>query len=154
MELCPEEANKSSASQEILHTLWNTKVHYRIHKSPPPVSILSQIDPVCAHHPTSRKSISILSSHLCLGLPSGLNRSGFSTKTLYVPLLSDVRATCPVHLSLLDLITRIIYDEGTEHKAPFYVAFSTPPLPCPSCAQVSSSALYSRKPSAYVRPAL
>jgi hypothetical protein len=44
------------------------------------LSVLSQIDPVHAPHPTYRRSILILSSHLRLGLPSGLLPSGFPTK--------------------------------------------------------------------------
>ena len=66
-------------------------------------------------HPTYCRSILILSTHLCLHLPSGLFPSGFPTKTLYTPLSSPIRATCPTHLILLDFITRTIL--GEEYRS-------------------------------------
>jgi hypothetical protein len=59
-----------------------------------------------ARHPSSRTFILVLSSHLSLGLPSGLLPSCFPTNTLYAPLLSPILATCLAHV---DLITRKIF---------------------------------------------
>jgi hypothetical protein len=45
------EAAWFAASQEIPHIVWNSNVHYHIHKCPPPVPVLSQLNPL--HTPTS-----------------------------------------------------------------------------------------------------
>ena len=54
------------------------------------LSWASPIQSTCPH-PTSWRSILILSTHQRLGLPSGLLPSGFPTKTLYTPLSSPIR---------------------------------------------------------------
>jgi hypothetical protein len=82
------EGGNCAAIQEIPRILWNQKVHYRVHKSPPLVPILSQINPIhpIPSHPISLRSTLILSAHLRLGLPTGLLHSAFPISILYALL--------------------------------------------------------------------
>jgi hypothetical protein len=96
------EAANCETIQELPSILCNPKVHYRVHKSPPLVPILSQIDAV--HTTPSLRSILILSIHLRLDLSSGLFPSGLPTNI--------TRATSPAHLIPLDLIILIMFGEA------------------------------------------
>jgi hypothetical protein len=108
MELSPSwESTSCAATQEFPNILWNRKVHYCVHKSPPLVLTQSQIKPVHTM-PSYLRSILILFSHLCLSLPSDLFPYGFPTNILYAFSFSPMLATFPVHLILFDLIIVII----------------------------------------------
>jgi hypothetical protein len=124
------------------------RLHVRIHNCSPAVPLLCLINPTNANHPASWISLLMLSSLPSLGLPNCL--SVFPVKTLYATLLAHLRVTCPAHLILLKLITRIILLKSAGHKAPRYLVFCTPLLLAPLGTNIYLSTLFSKALSLFL----
>jgi hypothetical protein len=124
-------AMKLSTTQEatlqFASILYNPKVQYRIHKSSPPVPNWARPIQSTSPYPTSSRSILILSTHLRVGLPSGI----FPSNNVYAFLFSPIRAMCPTHLIFLDLIILIIL--GEEYKLRNSSLCSSLRFPITSC---------------------
>ena len=108
------EVNRFSASWEIPCILWNLKFHYWIHKCPPPVPFLSQLDPL--HAPL----LHFLKIHLNIILPIYAWVFQVVSFPQFFPpkpciYLYPICATCPAHLTVIDLIPWTVL--GEEYRS-------------------------------------
>jgi hypothetical protein len=71
--------NSRLASQQILHFLWNSTVHYRVHKSPHYGTYFEQDE----SHTISVNSILTLSSNLCQVFQAVSTLQDFKPRILY-----------------------------------------------------------------------
>jgi hypothetical protein len=100
-------------------------------------------------HPTSPRSILILSTHLRLGLPSSVFPSGFPTNNLHAFLFFFIRSIWSAHLILLDLIILITLGEECKSRSSSLCSFLHSPVT--SCL-FSPNILLSWMPSLHPQP--
>jgi hypothetical protein len=126
------------------HILWNPNVRYLIHNSPPPVLILSKINPVQALQSSFRKiHFNIILSQTPESPKWSLSLRLYHHNSACASSLKHM--CCISNPSLLDL-------RSTDHKAPLNVVFFSALLSGSSYALVSPSAPFSRTPPVYVSP--
>jgi hypothetical protein len=133
------EAANCVATQELSSILRNPKISYRFHKSSPLVPILSQTDPVHTIPSYLSEINLLLSTHLSLGLPSGLFPYGFLTNILHAFLFSPfVQHTLPIssYFPYLKEIQLGLWD----HLA---VCVCESPCPLPSNFECLNQSLFS-----------
>jgi hypothetical protein len=99
--------------------------------------------------PISTRSILMLTTLLGLGLPSGLFPFGCLTNYPYVRLFCHIRAFCPAHLNLLDLIILITLGEEYKSCSPSLCSFLHPQSLHYSSVQIFFLSPSSRAPTVY-----
>jgi hypothetical protein len=148
------EANSRSASQ-LPRLLWNPKVHYCVHKSQSLVPNLRCIQSTSSH-PTSLRSILILSSHLFPRHPTGLLPFKFSNQYFVcISHLFHVRYMLnSSHLIRLDSITRIIFGEAHKLWRSSFCSLLQPPVASSPLVQTFSLASCIQTSPIYVLPSI
>jgi len=147
MEWSPWEAKSSSASQEIPHIVWNLKLCYHDHYSPPlTVPFPSQWNVVHAFLSYSSKiHFNIILSSSKWSVFSWLPHQNLAC----IPLLPH---SCVVHLILLDSITQLIFAvEFKSWSSSLWNSLQSL-LTSSLFSQTPSSAPSSQAPSACVLP--
>ena len=118
------EADWSSARQEIPGILQKLQVHHRTHNCPPPVPILSSINPIYTSSFYSWLSILILSSHLISSLANYYFLRVAPTKfCMWHPFTQTCYTDCPLYSYVFGNSNNILW---TVHSIKLPVSYCSP----------------------------